>query len=157
MESARLARIEDGERVGALRRDAYQSLIGARGARLMLADRIAHDVAWPSWIGDSRRLAVVGTLDHHVVGYGLAHLAPADQGDSLAVVDEVWVQVEARGVGVGEAVMDAIIEWCLQAGCTGIDGEALPGDRVMKGFFERYGMSARLLIMHRPIGPGPAG
>ena len=32
-----------------------------------------------------------------------------------------------------------------------MDGVALPGDRTAKGYFERHGMTARLLVMHRRL------
>jgi GNAT superfamily N-acetyltransferase len=151
--------IGDGERIADLRAAATRALEGARGASQLLAERAGDTVDWATWIGDPARLAVVGTLDGHVVGYGLAWLArrgPVGQEDLTGVVHEVWVEPEARGVGVGEAVMATVTEWCIQAGCRGIDGVALPGDRVMKGFFERHGLTARLLVMHRRL-PGPGG
>ena len=154
MESARAARIDDGDRVAALRGDAARSLAGARGAELLITQREARAVPWERWVQDPDRLAVVGTLDLHVVGYGLARLETLENGERIEAVEEVWVQSDARGVGVGEALMTAILEWGRAAGCRGIDGDALPGDRVMKGFFERYGLTARLLVMHhRFAGP----
>jgi GNAT superfamily N-acetyltransferase len=119
-----------------------------------MATRGTDKAPWSTWVSDPKRLALVGTLEDHVVGYGLARLVSVEGQGLLGVVDEVWVEAGARGVGVGEALMTSIMEWCAQAGCFGIDGEALPGDRVMKGFFERFGMSARLLVMHHRL-PGP--
>lgn len=157
MESARVARIDDGDLVAALRRDAHRSLAGARGAELLIGQRVSRDVPWERWVDDEHRLAVVGTWDHHVVGYGLARIDRLEGGERIEAVDEVWVETGARGVGVGEAIMTTVMDWGRAAGCRGIDSEALPGDRVMKGFFERYGLTARLLIMHHRFpGPGTA-
>jgi GNAT superfamily N-acetyltransferase len=115
---------------------------------MLIAQRTASEVPWVTQLNDPQRLALVGTLQGHVVGYGLAKLETVDPLGLVGVVEEVWVEPEARGVGVGEVVMTTIRTWCLAAGCCGIDAAALPGDRIMKGFFERFGMSARLLVMH---------
>jgi ribosomal protein S18 acetylase RimI-like enzyme len=157
MESARPALHSDGSQVGSLRAVADRSLKGARGAALLSAQRGETSVPWATWVDDPNRLAVVGTLEEHIVGYGLARLDRSIGQHLLGVIEEVWVEVGARSVGVGEALMDLITEWCISAGCTGLDAVALPGDRLMKGFFERYGLTARLLVMHRALqGPGPA-
>ena len=35
----------------------------------------------------------------------------------------------------------------------GIDGFALPGDRETKNFFERFGLTARAILVHRSLLP----
>ena len=99
---------------------------------------------------------IVGTVSGHVVGYGW--VVAQDIGDRrVGVVQEVLVQKEARGVGVGEAMMDLMTSWSASRGCRYMDGRALPGDRHAKGFFERHGFTARLLVMHREIPNKDAG
>jgi len=49
--------------------------------------------------------------------------------------------------------MDLVLEWCDARGCRGVDSLALPGERATKNFFERYGLTARAIIVHRPLGP----
>ena len=56
-------------------------------------------------------------------------------------------------VGVGEAVMDAVMTWSESKGCRGIDGFALPGDRETQNFFERFGLTARAILVHRSLLP----
>ena len=65
----------------------------------------------------------------------------------------LFVEPEARGVGVGEAMMDVVIGWGERVGCYGIDAPALPGARDAKAFFETMGLVTRALVMHRPITP----
>ncbi len=48
-----------------------------------------------------------------------------------------------------------LIAWCEEHGCAGIDAVALPGNRATKNFFERYGLTARALLVHRRLGPDP--
>ncbi len=125
-----------------LRRQVVDELRMARGGALLGAER-ARRTGPP---------VVVGTLDGVVVGYGTARVRPVGPGQVIGVIDEVYVEPDARGVGVGEAILEGVIRWCAAAGCTALDATALPGDRHAKGFFERHGFTARLLIMHRPLG-----
>jgi GNAT superfamily N-acetyltransferase len=94
----------------------------------------------------------VGTIDDVVVGYGLVRTERLGDGSLLGIVDDLYVDEGARAVGVGEAVMDHLIDWCRTQGCFGVDSLALPGDRSTKNFFESFGLVARAIIVHKPLG-----
>jgi GNAT superfamily N-acetyltransferase len=94
----------------------------------------------------------VGTLDGAVIGYAAARIERLGDGGLLGVLDDLYVEPEARELGVGEALMDHVLDWCRAAGCFGIDSLALPGDRSTKNFFESFGLVARAIIVHRPLG-----
>jgi GNAT superfamily N-acetyltransferase len=94
---------------------------------------------------------VVGTIDGTVVGYGVARLEPLHDGAVLGVVSDLYVEPEARGVGVGESMMTDLVAWCEARGCVGVDSLALPGDRATKNFFESFGLVARAIIVHRRL------
>jgi len=93
----------------------------------------------------------VGTLDDVVVGYGVLRVERLADGDRLAVVDDLYVEPGARGVGVGEALMQTLIERATEASCIGIDALALPGNRATKNFFEASGLTARAIVVHRSL------
>ena len=100
--------------------------------------------------------AWVGDLDGATVGFAAARLVELSDDTSLAEIDALYVLPEARGVGLGEALMDEVLAWAAGAGAAAVDAVALPGDRVTKNFFERYGMTARALQVHRRLDPPPA-
>ena len=56
-------------------------------------------------------------------------------------------------MGVGEAMMELVLAWCDERGCRGVDSLALPGDRETKNFFERFGLTARAIVVHRALRP----
>ena len=93
----------------------------------------------------------VGTFDGAVVGYALARVETLGDGGRLATVDDLYVDPDARGVGLGEALMDHLLAWATAEGCFGIDSLALPGDRDTKNFFESFGLVARAIVVHRPL------
>jgi ribosomal protein S18 acetylase RimI-like enzyme len=100
-------------------------------------------------------VVLVGTIDDVVVGYGTFELEELSDGRLLGVIGDLYVEPEARAVGVGEAMADVLVGRAVAAGCAGIDAFALPGQRQAKNFFERAGFTARALLMHKPLAPEP--
>jgi GNAT superfamily N-acetyltransferase len=93
----------------------------------------------------------VGTLDNAILSYARAKVEVLRTGEYLGVVTDIYVTPEARSVGLGEALINVIIEWCQERKCVGIDSMALPGNRETKNFFETFGFKARLLTVHRSL------
>ena len=119
--------------------------------------------AWPEPLEDAydvlltrdEALLVVGTIDDVVVGHGAVVVELLRSGARLGVVTDLYVEPEAREVGVGEAMADAVVAHCDGRRCIGIDAPALPGNRAAKNFFEAHGFTARALVMHRRLDPTP--
>ena len=95
-------------------------------------------------------LVVVGTVFDVPLGVTVARLEPVADG-LLAVVEEIHTHPDARGVGVGRHMIEAVESWARAAGCIGIDSLALPGDRATKNFFEAAGLIARAIVVHRSL------
>ena len=94
---------------------------------------------------------VVGTIDGTAVGYGVVRAESLADGGRLGVISDLYTLPGAREVAVGETVMDALIAWCRERGCFGVDSLALPGDRHTKNFFESFGLVARAIVVHRSL------
>lgn len=154
MESARPATTADLARVVELAHAMRVELGEERGGPLW-ATREARpepiDPAYAALVDRDDAAVLVGTYDDVVVGFGAAHVEVLRDGSRLGVVDEIYVEPEARAVGVGETLVQRLVEFCRAAGCAGVDATALPGDREAKNFFERAGFSARLLVMHKSL------
>jgi GNAT superfamily N-acetyltransferase len=140
VESARRATEADGPRLAELAALARAEL-GAqeRGGRVFVNREAASMQA---------DVAVVGELDGVVVGFGSVRVEALADGSLLGVVEELFVESEARGVAVGEAMIGELLAWCRSQGCVGVDAYALPGMRETKNFFETFGFTARLLVVH---------
>lgn len=98
-----------------------------------------------------RRRVLVGTIEDAVVGVAIGHIDDVGEAN-LGIVDGCYVEPEARGVGVGRALLDGLVGFFQSSACRGIDATALPGDRRTKNFFEAAGFKARLLTLHHSIG-----
>lgn len=157
MEGARLARPDDTKALASLRNQLVTEMAPQRGGAMLVEEAAPAEGPLPLPDPEGSDAAViVGTWEDHVVGYGWVVVRRIGER-RVGVVQEVLVQQEARGVGVGEAMMDLMTSWSAARGCRYMDGRALPGDRHAKGFFERHGLSARLLVMHREIPSSDAG
>jgi GNAT superfamily N-acetyltransferase len=158
MEASRRATPDDRDRIVELARQAVAELSVQRGGEVWrrrdariepLSDDLSRAIDEST--ADGGRLVVVGTIDEVVIGYGVVHRDPITEGGSLAVIDDLYVEPGARGVGVGEAMMDRIVEWAEGHGCIGLDAVALPGNRETKNFFESFGLVARAIVVHRSL------
>jgi len=152
VERCRPATAEDAARVVELARLLRSELTALRGGELWAAreaDAEPLDAVFAAWLAAPEWSAVVGTIDDVVVGYGVLQIETLRTGDRLGVIHELFVESEARSVGVGEAMVGALGAVCVDAGCSGIDARALPGHRAAKNFFEAHGFTARAIVMHR--------
>lgn len=161
MEAARAALPDDVPAIADLARTAVGELGLLRGgpvwqlqdARVEPIDQgVAADVA----MGPEQGLTVVGTIDGTIVGYGVSRLEALSDGSVLAEVTDLYVDPEARGIGLGEAMMNLLVAHAIGAGAIGIDALALPGDRSTKNFFETFGLKARAIVVHRSLVAGGA-
>jgi GNAT superfamily N-acetyltransferase len=118
-----------------------------------LVGSTTHDELLARWMGAGSSAAVhVGEFQDVVVGLAAATVstrsgAPAPSGR----IECCYVEAEARGVGVGTALMASILAWCIEQGCGDVDAPALPGDRASKQRLEAAGFSARLLVLNRRL------
>ncbi len=102
-------------------------------------------------VADPETLVYVGTADEVTFGFILgysAQLLPQAGGDRMATIKLVFTEEGARGVGVGEAMRDMMVESFRAQGHRWFDAHVLPGHRLAKNFFEAGGFSARFIIMN---------
>jgi ribosomal protein S18 acetylase RimI-like enzyme len=151
MEAVRAATPEDLPAIVGLVEALRGELTPMRGGRIW-AVREARPgppaEAYGALLTDPDACIVVGTLDGVVVGFGVASVESLTDGRRLGVVSELFVDAEARAVGVGEAMLEALVAFCTREGCVGVDAFALPGHRAAKNFFEESGFTARAIVMH---------
>ena len=146
---ARRAGPSDEATLAALDGEARASLVVQRGGPLRLLRELPPFDA--QLLDTPDAVVVVGTIDDVIVGFAHAVGERLADGEVLAVLGGLYVDPGAREVGVGEAMMDLVLEWCGDRGATGIDAVALPGDRATKNFFERFGLTARSIVVHRSL------
>lgn len=102
---------------------------------------------------DPARLVLVGEYEGAVVATAAVSVLHASGSDVARPgrIDWCYVEKEARGVGIGSALVEAALGWLADRGCTDVDAHALPGDRLTKQLFEDAGFKARLLVLHRQV------
>ena len=154
MEAVRAATPEDLPAIAGLVEALRAELTPMRGGRLWSV-REARDgqpeEVYGALLTDPLACVVVGTIDDVVIGFGVATVETLADGGRLGVVSELFVDAEARAVGVGETMLEALVAFCTKAGCVGVDALALPGHRAAKNFFEESGFTARAIVMHHAL------
>jgi GNAT superfamily N-acetyltransferase len=153
MEAARPATSDDIPRLAELCHAALEELSHNRGGAVFVA-REARAEPLDRGLADelaAGHAVLAGTLDGVIVGYGVGHVEELRTGMTLGRITDLYVEPPARGVGVGEAMMEALLAWFEERRCAAVDAIALPGDRETKNFFEESGFTARMLVMHHRI------
>lgn len=153
MEAAREATEADLDWIEAIASRIAADLPDKRGGPLFLRRESGGDarVRAAAILDDPQGFVAVGTYDDVPFGYAIVVFEQLTDGGLLARVDDLAVDAEARGSGIGEALMNLILETATKKGCFGIDSRALPGDRETKNFFESFGLKARMLVVHKAL------
>ncbi len=157
METTRPAQEDDRETCVELLGRALAGMEGVRGGA-MLRDGATVEQLLARWLPATPDDVPLGTTLYvgafHDVVVGLAAAATFTRQKSTLLSGRIeccYVEEGARGVGVGTALMEALVAWCAERGCRDIDALALPGDRHSKQRLEAAGFTARLLVLNRPL------
>lgn len=106
-------------------------------------------------LSDPEALILIGGIDEVPLGFLLAEtipLLPQAGGRRAATIRLIFTQPEARGVGLGEVMMELALRTLEDRGVDFFDAVVPPGHRDAKNFFEASGFSARSIVMHRRDG-----
>ena len=151
MERARPAEPADQALAAHLLATALEGARTMRGGAALLGSRTPEDLM-ARWTRGSQAALYVGEFHHAVVGLAAATtFTRTGATDTSGRIECCFVESDARGVGVGSALMEAVVGWCAERGCRDIDALALPGDRSSKQRLEAAGFVARLLTLNRRL------
>ncbi|CAI8388633.1 MAG: Uncharacterised protein [Acidimicrobiales bacterium AG-410-I20] len=154
VENARTAEVSDLENLERLALKSNEEVLQKRGGKTLSLQN-------PNY-GQLRKLfeqafmdelaeVFIGTIDDSVVGYGVIRESRLQDGTPHASIEAIYVEEEARSVGVGEIIMEKMLEWAQSRSIPTVDSVALPGDRQTKNFFETHGLVARAIIVQKDL------
>ena len=154
--TVREAAPDDMPALVALYRDALAEQVALReawGVAEGLAEPI--DGAMRQLIDDPDSFFGIGEIDG--VGFGFIWarsepLLPQAGDERIGVIRLVYVDPEARTVGVGETMLDEALAVLRRRGIRRFDAIVSPGHRLAKNFFESAGFSARRITMYHRDG-----
>lgn len=129
-----------------LESEARLSLVEFRGGDRLGVEVPLIGTRWALALKDRSLHVLVGGLDESVMGYLVARIK-----DRVAIVEQVFVTRDARNLGVGDALVSAIIFWAKSNSFESLDALALPGDRETKNLYERSGLVARLITVTKTL------
>ncbi len=154
LENARTADANDSKELEKLAVKANEEMIQKRGGpTLDLLNPYYGDLPlmFSEAFDSEDSEVVVGTIDEVIVGFGIAEIYELQDGAPHASIRSLYVEEEARSVGVGEVMMNALLGWAAERKAVAIDAVALPGDRQTKNFYETHGLVARAITVQRNL------
>lgn len=151
--SARPATVDDIEALVAMYR-SLESEMSPLSHLWPLADGLAEPVeaAFTDLVEDPATVAVIGEVDGVDLGFCVARIEamhPQAEGRLLGSIRLIFVDHPAREVGVGEAMLQAVLTELRSRDVKTFDAHVLPGHRLVKNFFEAAGFKARSIVMSR--------
>ena len=105
-----------------------------RGERVDIPER-THVISIVSGVGET----VFGSL-----------VADSDDGSSWSIT-HVFVDPDAREVGLGDAMVVRLLHTLQTQGARHVGSQAQPGNRALKNLFERHGLVAQTILVGRSI------
>lgn len=130
----RRATVDDAEVVAALLHDFNSEFDTPSPGTAVLAERLRVLLA------GVETFALLG--GEPAVGVALVTLRPnVWYAGPVALLDEMYVAPEARGGGVGGAIVDRLVADCRRAGVSAIEINVDEGDVDAQRFYERHGFS----------------
>ena len=154
LENARIADANDSKELAKLALKANEEMVQKRGGlTLDLLNPYYGDLPlmFSEAFDSEDSEVVVGTIDEVIVGFGIAEIYELQDGTPHASIRSLYVEEEARSVGVGEVMMNALLGWAAERKAVAIDAVALPGDRQTKNFYETHGLVARAITVQRNL------
>ncbi len=148
--AARLAAADDAGELSRLEGLARAAIVDARGGPQRLAELPIVDSAWAELVTTGDTIVAVGTFGDVVVGYCLVEI---DEARCVGRVEHLFVEEQARELGLGEALIDIVVETLRGRQTQAIEAVALPGDRETKNLFERFGIKARSITVYKCLQP----
>jgi GNAT superfamily N-acetyltransferase len=132
-----------------LRTGCRDELDNYRGADALYdVDIAALDPQYPSTAQPTSTEVYLAALDGAVVGFAtIVDDAPTQR---IAII-ELYVEPEARSVGVGETLRTFVVDLARERHRKSVDAFALPGMRESKNFFEAGAFVARVITMRHQI------
>ena len=150
-DSARLAEADDLTSFVHLHFLSRSGIEGHKGSDLWLERKslnVEPKDLFNQLLVDERYGCILGLFENCPFGFLIAEVTQL-YGETSVDIHEVFVEQDARKVGVGESMMEFLIDWAKKKSAKSITSRALPGDRELKNYFERYKLTARMIEVER--------
>ena len=129
-------------------RQAEQSDAAVIEAHLRMAKDESHQYrGTPFALNDAPTRTYVAIVGDTPVG----SLSLIEEIDGNATICLVFVEAEAREIGVGDTLLSYAMKDLVGRGFVRISASAQPGDRSLKNLFERHGLVAQTILVGRSL------
>ncbi len=152
---ARKATEADIEVIVELAREARQEMLQYRGGQRWLNTEAQQEPLKAFFINalaeSTTTQVLAGIWTNAIVGYAWARSEQRQDNKLLVRIGELYVMPDARSVGVGESLFNALRNWAYQQNAHAIEAFVLPGHRSAKNFFETFKLTAHALTVYTEL------
>lgn len=143
----RLAEEKDHSAVCLMDHEARRRVAGTRGGDAWIAEHPPIE----DLLNTSGLRILVAELSGVVVGFSSSFDQDIRGRGRVCSIERVYVDVSAREIGCGDALLAEEISRALERRCGIIEARALPGDRETKNLYERAGITARSITVSKRL------
>lgn len=114
-------------------------------------DQTAYDRAWREFTSGARMHAFVAVLDGDVVGLTHFLVHPSTSGPDVCYLQDLFTATEARGRGVGKALIEAVAEWARDRGCSRVYWQTHETNATARRLYDDVAVRDGFLVYRLPL------
>ena len=114
-------------------------------------DQAAYDRAWREFVSGARMHARVAVVDGVVVGLTHFLVHPSTSGPDVCYLQDLFTAPEARGRGVGRALIEAVADWARGQGCGRVYWQTHETNATARRLYDEVAVRDGFIVYRLPL------
>ena len=114
-------------------------------------EQAAYDRAWREFASGARMHARGAWSDDALVGNAHFLVHPSTSGPDVCYLQDLFTASEARGRGVGRALIEAVAEWARERGCSRVYWQTHETNATARRLYDEVAVRDGFLVYRLPL------